>query len=171
MVKDRLRLKDATHVIANVAIPTTIVLVAQVRERLLAALKPLVPDQVALESQEVERIRQTTADLSDEERLLQRVSYLGGLVERSERWLRAGSLTEADQVRLEQALAISHKLLADQADPKAPDRLRSAVDSDARRGRHGAYFDGYLLDVLLDADSEILTAITQLPANGLERCQ
>jgi transposase len=36
LVKDRLRLKDATHVIANVAIPTTIALVAQMREKAVA---------------------------------------------------------------------------------------------------------------------------------------
>jgi transposase len=34
LVKDRLRLKDATHVIANIAIPSTIQLVAQVRSKL-----------------------------------------------------------------------------------------------------------------------------------------
>jgi transposase len=35
LVKDRLRLKDATHVLANIAVPATIRLVAQVRTRLL----------------------------------------------------------------------------------------------------------------------------------------
>jgi len=37
LVKDRLRLKDATHVIANIAIPSTIRLIAPMRERLLSA--------------------------------------------------------------------------------------------------------------------------------------
>jgi transposase len=31
LVKDRLRLKDATHIIANIAIPSTIRLIAQMR--------------------------------------------------------------------------------------------------------------------------------------------
>lgn len=168
LVKDRLRLKDATQVIANVAIPTTLVLVAQVRERLLAAWEALAPDQVVGERQEVERMRQATVDLKDEERLLQRVSYVRGLVDRSATWLSAQSVAEADRARLEQALVIAHKLLADQDDPTAPDRLRSAVDPDVRCGKHGDFFDGYLLDVLRDADSEVLTAITQLPANGDE---
>ena len=35
LVKDRLRLKDATHIIAGVAVPSTIRLVAQVRDQLL----------------------------------------------------------------------------------------------------------------------------------------
>lgn len=37
VVKDRLRIKDATHVIANIAVPSAIALVAQTREKLLAA--------------------------------------------------------------------------------------------------------------------------------------
>src|SRR4029077_15324431 len=40
LVKDRLRLKDATHIIANIAVPSTIRLVAEVRDQLLEALRP-----------------------------------------------------------------------------------------------------------------------------------
>jgi transposase len=36
-VKDRLRLKDASHVIANIAVPSTLALVAQMRDQLLAS--------------------------------------------------------------------------------------------------------------------------------------
>src|SRR5262249_2951602 len=71
LVKDRLRLKDATHVIANVAIPATIVLVAQARERLLRALASWAADEVEQQRQRAVRIRASTADLSGEERLLQ----------------------------------------------------------------------------------------------------
>lgn len=42
------------------------------------------------------------------------------------------------------------------------------VDPDARCGKHGEYYDGYLLDVMMDADSELITAIDVLPANGEE---
>jgi transposase len=48
LVKDRLRLKDATHVLANIAIPTTIALVAQTRERLLQALEPWAPAEASI---------------------------------------------------------------------------------------------------------------------------
>ena len=51
LVKDRLRLKDATHIIANIAIPSTIRLMAETREHLLAALLPLAPAQVEQERQ------------------------------------------------------------------------------------------------------------------------
>ena len=172
LVKDRLRLKDATHVIANIAIPSTIQLVAQVRSQLLASLQPYLPEPVRLAEVQVQRIRQVTVDLKDEERLLQRVNHLRQIV------------AEADQVqvqrakrsvgpdpkwlRFETALATAHQLLADQDDPDGPDRLRSAVDPQARRGKHGRYYDGYACDISLDADSEILTALNLLPANGDE---
>ena len=47
LVKDRLRIKDATHVLANVAIPTTLGLVAQVRDKLLKSAKPFDAVRVA----------------------------------------------------------------------------------------------------------------------------
>src|SRR5436853_6940039 len=73
LVKDRLRLKDATHVIANIAIPSTIGLVSQTRQRLLAALRPWAAARVAQEEQQALVVRTATRDLADEERLLQRV--------------------------------------------------------------------------------------------------
>ena len=40
LVKERLRLKDATHIIADIDVPTTLGLVAQIRDQLLEAAKP-----------------------------------------------------------------------------------------------------------------------------------
>ena len=45
LIKDRLRLKDATHLIANIAIPSTIRLVAQMRDQLLDAAEPFAPEE------------------------------------------------------------------------------------------------------------------------------
>jgi len=64
------------------------------------------------------------------------------------------------------ALALAHKLLADRDNPDSGDRVVSIQDADARRGMHGSYFTGYLLDVALDADSQIITALSVLPANA-----
>jgi hypothetical protein len=58
--------------------------------------------------------------------------------------------------------------LADRDDPEAGDKVRSVHDPDARCGFHHGYFDGYLLDVAMDADSEILTGVNVLPGNGDE---
>src|ERR1019366_8122041 len=70
--------------------------------------------------------------------------------------------------RLQRALTGAFKLLADRADPEAGDRLASAFDPDARNGKHGQFYVGYLFDVAMDADSEIVTAVNVLPANGAE---
>jgi hypothetical protein len=84
--KDRLRLKDATHVIANVAIPSTIRLGAQARERVLTAVECFAATEVASKRREMETVRQTTADLSEEPRLLARVAYWREVVLWGEQW-------------------------------------------------------------------------------------
>lgn len=172
LVKDRLRLKDATHVVANVAIPSAIELVAQVRDRLLEALRPYASQRVAEEEAEAAAIRTATADLKDMERLAHRVAHLRRIVAWADE-LVAGlgpAPEKGDRQRevLEEALALAHPVLADQDDPEGSDRVRSAVDPDARRGKHGDYYDGYKLDILMDADSEIITALEVLPGNGDE---
>jgi hypothetical protein len=72
------------------------------------------------------------------------------------------------QEKLRAALTLAHKVLADRDDPKAGDKVLSVHDPDARCGKHGDFYDGYLLDVAMDADSELLTGINLLPANGDE---
>jgi len=172
LVKDRLRLKDATHVIANIAIPSTIRLIAQMRERLLSTAEPFAPAQVAAEHAHARAIRTATSDLADDERLLARVTHLRQIVA----W---ADLLNSDLEPLPQepslprraladALALAHKLLADRDNPDGGDRVVSIQDVDARRGMHGSYFTGYLLDVALDADSQIITALDVLPANADE---
>jgi transposase len=170
LVRDRLRLKDATHIIANIAIPSTIRLVAETRSQLLAALQPFAPAQVEQEQQRAEAIHQASADLKDEERLVRRVAHLQAVlawadeVPGQEPFLQAAT---ADQEQLRQALRVAHKVLADR-NPKAHDKLLSVHDPDARRGKHGDYYEGYLLDVAMDADSELITGVNVLPANGDE---
>jgi transposase len=171
LVKDRLRLKDATHVLANIAIPSTIALVAQTRERLLAALLPRAGQRVADERQRAEAIRAATADLSGEERLLQRVAHLRAITAWADE-LAAGAAFRAAGARarraVEEALRVAHKVLADRDDRDGPDHLLSAHDPEARQARHGEFFTGYLLDVAMDADSQIVTALNVLPAHGPE---
>src|SRR5262249_5574683 len=54
LVKDRLRLKDATHLIADVADVQPLQLVAQVRERLLQAAAPFCADWVTEQRAQIE---------------------------------------------------------------------------------------------------------------------
>jgi transposase len=171
LVRDRLRLKDATHILANIAVPSTIRLVSQMRAQLLTALEPFDAQHVAEETRRAEEIRQASADLPDQERLLRRVTHLRAIVT----WADAVPSTEvfraappASQETVRQALALAHKVLADRDDPQGGDPLLSVHDGDARRGKHGSFFNGYMLDVAMDPDSELITAVNVLPGNGDE---
>jgi IS5 family transposase len=171
LVKDRLRLKDATHIIANIAVPSTIRLVAEVRDQLLEALRPFVAARVAEEEERSESIRFATEDAKDEERLVQRVSQLRGVLAWADDLPQQACFAAAGvavREKLLAALTLAHKVLADRDDPEAGDKVISAHDADARRGMHGDFYEGYLLDVAMDADSELLTAVNVLPANGNE---
>jgi transposase len=170
LVKDRLRLKDATHLFADAADVQPLQLAAQVRERLLAAATPFFADWVEAQRQQVETVRQATEALSDDERLAARVEHLRELAAQlRERMGQLPLAAEADRPRqrLQRALEVANKLLADR-EPGAQDRLASAVDPDARVGMHGGYFVGYLLDLAMDADSELITSLNVLPGNGPE---
>lgn len=174
LVGDRLRLKDATHVIANIAVPSTIQLVAQVRERLLEAASCFAPQQVEAHRRAALGIRQSTTDLKDQQRLLARVEHLRQIVEWADQLatqLVEGTVTKAESEPglglLVETLALAHKVLADRQ-PQAEDKLISLVDQDARTGKHGDYYNGYMLDVSMDADSELICALDVLPANGDE---
>ena len=171
LVKDRLRLKDATHLIANIAIPTTICLVAQMRDRLLEAAEPFASERVAAEWREADAVCACSEGLPDVDRLALRVQHLRDVLAWADELPRSEAFRAAaarQQQQLGTALAVAHKVLADRDDPKASDKLISVYDPDARCGKHGDFFDGYLADVTMDADSELLTGINVLPANGNE---
>lgn len=167
LVKDRLRLKDATHVIANVAIPSTLRLVAQVREKLLAAAAPYEPLRVEGEQTRVEMIRQSDEGLSQEERLLSRIEHLQGILDWADE-LPPPAEADAAWQKLLEARQLAHKLLHDQQRKTGRDRTVSSHDPDARYGKHGRWFCGYKLDLSMDADSQIITAIDALLANADE---
>ena len=169
LVKDRLRLKDATHVVADIAIPAGLQLIAQARNKLLAAAEPFDAERVAGERVRIESIRTTTDTCGNEARLVARVEHLRDILT----WVEElSSPHEADEnptwQSLRAATNVARKVLAGHDEPNEPGKIRSTVDPDARRGRHGEFYDGYMVDVLVDADSELITAINVMPANGNE---
>jgi hypothetical protein len=167
VVKDRLRLKDATHVIANIAVPSALALVAQTRDKLLAVAEPFAPVMVEGELVNLDLLRETTKPLKPEERLATRVAQLREMLI----WMDDLN-PPADTNRLWQKFLVqrdlAHKILDDQTHPARGDRTVSITDPDARCGKHGDWFDGYLVDILVDSDSEIITQINVLAANGDE---
>jgi len=169
IVRDRLRIKDATHVIGNLAIPSTLALVAQTRDKLLQAAEPFAPLLVEGERVNLELLREATGRQKPAERLVTRVAQLREMLV----WVDAvASPPDAETSRAWEAFLaqreLAHKILEDQEHPAGGDRVVSTVDPEARCGKHGGYFDGYLTDVLIDADSEIITQVNVLPAGGEE---
>ena len=172
LVRARLRRKDAPPMLANSAVPSTLGLVAQTRQQRLEAARPYAPERVAVEEAEAADGRRTTADRPDMDRLVHRVAHLRAIVA----WADAlqqdleplPASPAKERTRFEAALALAHRVLADRDAPATGDQGRRVVDPDARRGKHGAYGDGSLLDSRLDADSERLTALNVLPGNGDE---
>ena len=169
VVKDRLRLKDATHVIADVAVPTTLALLAQIRDKLLAVAEAFDPVRVAGERARLDVLRLSTEGCAVEQRLVARVTHLREILVWVDELARPD---DPDNNRGWQQLItvrrLAHKILADQENPKAGDRTRSVVDPDERCGKHGQWYDGYMLDLMSDPDSEIITALDVLPGNGDE---
>lgn len=169
LVKDRLRLKDATHVLADIAIPAGLQLVAQARNRLLLAAEPFDAERVAGERVRIDAIRQSSDSCGNEARLVARVEHLRDIlawVEKLPEPLDAEN--NPTWQSLLAAAEVVRKVLAGHDNPEASGKIRSTVDPDARRGRHGEYYDGYMVDVLIDADSELFTAINVMPADGNE---
>ena len=170
LVKDRLRLKDATHLIANLAIPSAVRLVAEARRRLLAQVRPYAPTRVSEEEARAAVIHTTTEDLAGAERLLQRVTHLRGILAWVDDLVAAGppAPDPGDWPALLQALALARTVVTDREQPDPPDRLVSLHDPDARWGEHHGLYCGYKLDLTQDADGGLITAVNVLPANGDE---
>jgi hypothetical protein len=174
--KDRLRVKDATHLIANSAIPSTWRLVAQTREQRLSAAEGCAAAEVAAQRAQVAVVRAATADLSEDQRRRARVTQLRESVVWGEQWQqrlreaaeRAQPVGSEEQAgAFAAALELGHKVRNDR-EPEAKDKGRSLVDQEVRTGKHGDYYEGYLLEVSRDADSELLCALDVLPAHGDE---
>jgi len=169
LVKDRLRVKDASHVIANIAVPTTLSLVAQTRDKLLLAAEPFDSIRVEGERAGVDLLRESTAGQNNEQRLVARVTHLREILAWvDELPLPEGANENTAWQKLVQQRALAHKILADQENPETGDRTLSTVDPEARRGKHGQWYDGYVVDILEDADSELITEINVLSAGGDE---
>ena len=168
LVKDQLRLKDATHILANISIPSTLGLVAQLRDRLIAEIEPLDPEAAEGFRISAEQTRRQTQGQPDAIRLQERVELVQDILLFAREFCSQTPLPKAQQASLAETLALAEKVLYQQAHPQTTHKTRSMVDPDALRGKHGGYYDGYVLDVTMDADSELITAVNVLPAGGNE---
>jgi len=76
LLKDRLRIKDAAHVLADIAISAGLQLIAQARKKLLTVAERFAADCVEGECARVEAIRTTTYPQGNEACLVARVEHL-----------------------------------------------------------------------------------------------
>lgn len=169
LISDRLRLKDATHIYADIAVPTALGLFAQLRQRMLAAVKAF--DPCAAESFELalRLMRERSEGDDDTTRLQARVELVQDIVAWITEQNQPGDPTTAKAwQKLQEVRRLAEKILSDLGQPEAGDKTVSVVDPDARRGKHGEYYDGYLLDIMMDAESELITSLEVMPANGDE---
>jgi len=119
-----------------------------------------------------ELIRSDTKGAAEEPRLEVRVTHLREIiawaddfVERQDGTvLAAGTHWEW----LKGTLRLAHKVLTDREHPEVGDALASLEDPDARFGRHCGPYCGYLLDIAMDADSELITSLTVPAFHGEE---
>ena len=172
LIRDRLRIKDATHVFAQVADIKPLELAAQVRDRVLRAAEPYDTEWVQAQRNLLESERAATEESSAAERLASRVEFLRTMTQSLRERLAAvlaapAAAGDKARQRLNNAFALVEKFLKDRDRPEG-DYLFSAVDDEARVGKHGDFFVGYLLDVAIDAESELVTAVNVLPGNGAE---
>jgi len=178
IVRDRLRLKDATHVLANIAVPTTLRLLAQLRQKMIAVMEPVDPEMAMGFRFKADQDHVDTQGQSDEIRLQTRLDLVLDILQ----WMRELPETMPETLcktlpkgqcevawqRLLSVRSLAEKITQDCLNPGRGDRTLSVVDPDARRGMHGEFYDGHMLDVMMDADNELVTQMEVLAANGAE---
>ena len=169
LLSDKLRLKDATHLYGAGADLSPTALAAQLRDHLLTAAAAVLPDLAAAWRSKLEALRAATAEATPAERLAARIAFLrelAGELRAALAKLPSGS-DDRKRKRLEALLALADKALVDHAAGKeGKDKLVNAGDPEARLGWHHGYFVGYLLDLAVDAESELIAAVGVLPGNG-----
>jgi transposase len=174
LVADRLRFKDATHIYADIAVPSALGLFSQLRQRMLKAVSRFDPAAAEVFEFDYGKIKERTTSEDNAVRLAARVDFVKDILA----WIRQqaapegtsqADLSQSKHWQAMQATAdLADKILFDAANPGSGDKTISVVDPDARCGKHGQFYEGYMLDVMMDADSELVTALDVLPANGDE---
>jgi transposase len=166
LVKDRLRLTDASHVIASIAVPSTLELLAQLRDKMLSAIKSLSPTDAEGFQIKMKSIREQEDSSVVASRLQSRANLISSMLDWLNDHLETNPTSHRPDILSIRDLAT--KILSEYHDPSKKDRTLSVVDSDARTGFHHKFYSGYSMSVLVDADSGIVTTLAVVPANADE---
>ncbi|TVX97052.1 IS1182 family transposase [Paenibacillus cremeus] len=151
---------DSTHIIADVAIPTWLSLVRQAYERVLIELREIDPEIFQkFENRMLELWTELKGKTRDEK--LPVVLQLA-----SELVVAAGPLLQSEN-HPNEALTSLKKVISDR-DEDATDRIISVVDTEARTGHKSDMrkIQGYKDHIMMDEETEIITAVKVTPANA-----
>jgi IS5 family transposase len=163
LIKGQRQIIDSTHIIANMAVMSLTGLIKLCRQNVLQTIgeqDPRIADKLGLNDlklQAQDKFSRKEDNLADE------IEQAGKLLDDVTRELKVKTITATPE--LQKHLNILEKALADREE-EAVDRLVSPIDAEARAGRKtGKRWVGYKGHVIVEEDSEIITAVETTPAN------
>ena len=163
LVKGQKQIIDSTHIIADMAVMSLTGLLKLCRQNVLQTIEEQ-------DSRLAEKLGLKDLKLKKQDKFARKEDNLEEEIEQAEKLLDA--VTQELKIRisrslpaLQKDLGLLEKAIADR-DEKAVDRLVSPVDAEARAGKktHKSWV-GYKGHVIIEEDSEIITAIETTPAN------
>jgi transposase len=163
LVKGKRQIIDSTHIIADIAINSLTGLIKLCRQNVLSTIEKQnaqTANKLGLEDlQFTQQDKYTRKEDNLEEEIEQAKALLDGVNEE----LKQGKLKVTE--RLRDNINLLEKVVADREDGAA-DRLVSPVDKDARAGKKNSkHWSGYKGHVVMEEDSEIITAVETTSAN------
>jgi len=164
LVKGQRQIIDSTHIVADMAVTSLTGLIRMCRKNVLDTVgkqNPRIADRLG--SKEA-RFDQQDKYARKEDNLEQEMEQAKTLLDGVRREFRRGRL-RAD-AELSRGLKLLEKAVADRKEG-AEDRLVSPVDPDARMGRkESKRWAGYKGHMVIEEESEIVTAVETTPANA-----
>ncbi len=148
---------DSTHVIANAAIPTWLTLVRQACTKAIEELSMVAPTTAMDFKTRFESLYTELKGKDRDEKLPFVLALANELAEAMEAVLPAEN----------SMLKLLHKVISDRNE-EAKDRLISVIDTDARTGHKSDMrkIQGYKDHIMIDENSELITAVKVTPANA-----
>lgn len=163
LVSGKRQIIDSTHIIADMAVTSLNGLIKLCRQNVLKAIEKQdinLADKLGLK--EIKMVKQDKFARKEEnleEEIKQSEKLLDGVTQE----LKAKKLTVTPE--LQKDLELLEKSVADR-DDGAKDRLVSPIDPDARMGKKTyKHWAGYKGHMVVEEESEIITAVTTTPAN------
>jgi IS5 family transposase len=164
LVKGKRQIVDSTHIIADITINSLTGLVALCRQNVLRDIKkqnPKLKERLGIEEQWYTKQDKFARK---EEHFEKEVVRARSLLDAVTGELDRGNIEVTPE--LVKDLELLEKAAVTDREDKATDRLVSPVDPDARAGKKtGKRWVGYKGHMIIEEDSEIITAIETTPAN------